>query len=97
MPKPRRIPPGTRIPIPPEPPTPIAPAPKGHIAIAEMRKSLEASLATIATEREQARSMVEQGQQLIQQGDTGLKQLSGAEIEAKKQLAMLDAAEKAAA
>ena len=50
-----------------------------------------------AEEGEQARSMIEQGQQLLQQGSDGLKQIAGAKIAVKKQLDDLDAYVKGAA
>ena len=60
----------------------------------KVRASIKAQLATIAHEREQARSMIEQGQQMMQNGQAGLHQMNGAEIALKKQLEDLDAAEK---
>lgn len=61
------------------------------IPIRVIRDQLEAQQKTLAHELEQARSMVEQGQQLIKQGDIGIKQIAGAKIAVQKQLDDLDA------
>ena len=60
------------------------------VPIRVIREHVKEQIATIAHEREQARSMIEQGIQLQRQGDEGLKQLAGAEIALKKQLEQLD-------
>ena len=62
-----------------------------------IRAQLEAQQKNLAEEGEQARSMIEQGQQLLQQGSDGLKQIAGAKIAVKKQLDDLDAYVKGAA
>lgn len=74
-------------------PTPVKVEPSVPIRV--IREQLEAQQKTLANELEQARSMVEEGQRLIQQGDTGIKQISGAKIAVAKQLADLDAYTKA--
>ena len=71
---------------------PTAPATiEPTVPIRVVRAQLEAQQKTLAEEGEQARSMIEQGQQLLQQGSDGLKQIAGAKIAVKKQLDDLDA------
>ena len=72
---------------------PDEPSPTAAL-IAKLRAADNARLADIARERDQARTNIEQGQQMIAQAQTALLGCNGAEIAVKQHLADLDAEEK---